>query len=49
VAQIDNLQDALQAIGYSGHRHHVSITPGRFADPVRDAFERYLGYEVMTV
>jgi L-fucose isomerase-like protein len=49
VAQIDNLQDALQTIGYLGHRHHVSVTPGHVAAPVREAFVRYLGYEVASV
>jgi len=49
VAQIDNLQDALQKIGYQGHRHHVSATPGHVAAPVQEAFEKYLGYEVEMV
>jgi len=46
VAQIPDLQQALQTIGYAGHRHHVSITPGHVLAPVLDAFERYLGYTV---
>ena len=49
VAQIENLQDALQTIGYLGHRHHVSATPGRVAEPVKEAFQKYLGYEVVSV
>jgi len=49
VAEIDNLQDALQTIGYMGHRHHVSVTPGHVMAPVREAFEKYLGYEVTVV
>jgi L-fucose isomerase-like protein len=49
VAQIDNLQDALQTIGYAGHRHHVSVTPGHVAAPVAEAFAKYLGYEVTRV
>ena len=49
VAQIDNLQDTLQTIGYLGHRHHTSVTPGHLAEPVREAFEKYLGYEVTPV
>jgi L-fucose isomerase-like protein len=49
VAQIDNLQDTLQKIGYQGHRHHVSATPGHVAAPVQEAFEKYLGYEVEMV
>jgi L-fucose isomerase-like protein len=46
VAEIDHLQDTLQKIGYGGHRHHVSVTPGHVADPVKEALEKYLGYEV---
>jgi L-fucose isomerase-like protein len=49
VAQIPNLQDVLMKIGYAGHRHHVSLAPGRFAAPMREAFEKYLGYNVMVV
>lgn len=46
VAQIDGLQEKLQTIGYLGHRHHTSVTPGRVAAPVREAFTKYLGYDV---
>ena len=46
VAEIPDLQSKLQAIGYLGHRHHTSATPGHFAEPVTEAFEKYLGYEV---
>lgn len=46
VAQIQNLQQKLQIIGYLGHRHHTSVTPTHVAQPVCEAFERYLGYEV---
>lgn len=49
VADVENLQDALQRIGYMGHRHHVSVTPGEVVEPVTEAFERYLGYEVTRV
>ena len=49
VAEVPHLQDALQAIGYMGHRHHVSVTPGEVVEPVTEAFERYLGYEVARV
>ncbi len=49
VAQVENLQDALQTIGYQGHRHHVSVTPGHVLAPVREAFEKYLGYDVTIV
>lgn len=46
VAQIDRLQEKLQQIGLMGHRHHVSVAPGHVANPVREAFVKYLGYEV---
>ena len=46
VAQIPRLQDALQTIGYLGHRHHTSAAPGQVAAPVLEAFAKYLGYEV---
>lgn len=49
VAQIANLQCALQRIGYMGHRHHTSVTPGHVAAPVYEAFTKYLGYEVTMV
>lgn len=46
VARIDGLQDKLQAIGHQGFRHHVSVTAGTVAAPVREAFVHYLGYEL---
>jgi L-fucose isomerase-like protein len=49
VAEIAGLQDALQKIGYAGFRHHVSVTPGSVSGPVAEAFEKYLGYDVMRV
>jgi L-fucose isomerase-like protein len=49
VAEIPNLQDALQTIGGLGHRHHVSVTPGHVAAPAREAFVKYLGFEVTSV
>jgi hypothetical protein len=33
-------------MGRQGHRHHVAVTPGHVAAPVREAFEYYLNYEV---
>lgn len=46
VASIDHLQDVLLHIGQQGHRHHVSVTPGRVQAAVAEAFNRYLGFEV---
>ena len=49
VAQIPNLQDVLQKVGYMGHRHPVSVTPGKVLKPLAEAFEKYLNYEVTVV
>lgn len=49
VAEIPNLQEWLQLIGYAGFRHHVSVTPGHVAGPVEEALVRYLGHEVLDV
>jgi L-fucose isomerase-like protein len=46
VAQIDKLQDVLLFIGKNGHRHHVSVTPGRVQAAVKEALGNYLGYDV---
>jgi len=46
VAEIPNLQDTLQTIGYLGFRHHVSVAPGTVMEPTREALSKYLGYEV---
>jgi L-fucose isomerase-like protein len=46
VTEITNLQDVLLHIGHNGYRHHVSLTPGSVQDPMREALERYLGFEV---
>lgn len=49
VLEVPDLQGTLQAIGYLGHRHHTSVTPGHVADPLTEAFQTYLGYEVTPV
>lgn len=46
VAEISDLQRKLLTIGYQGHRHHVAVTPGHVMEPVVEAFDKYLGYEV---
>ena len=46
VAAIERLQDVLLHVGLNGYRHHVSVTPGFVQAPVREALERYLGFEV---
>ena len=49
VAHIGALQDALQTIGQSGFRHHVSVTEGHLLEPAKEALAKYLGYEVTCV
>jgi L-fucose isomerase-like protein len=46
VAKIDQLQDVLLHVGRLGHRHHVSVSAGRVANSVAEAFGYYLGYDV---
>jgi L-fucose isomerase-like protein len=45
VAQIEHLQDVLLHVGYHGHRHHTSVTPGDFVAPLHEALTRYLGMD----
>ncbi|MEW5814599.1 MAG: hypothetical protein AB1798_04270 [Spirochaetota bacterium] len=49
VVEVPGLQTALQTIGYMGFRHHVSVTPGHVLEPVAEAFEKYLAFEVTRV
>jgi len=46
VAEIPNLQDVLLHIGVNGHRHHVSVTPGRVSKPLVEALQHYLGFDL---
>jgi L-fucose isomerase-like protein len=46
VAEIPNLQDVLLHIGVNGHRHHVSIAPGRVSKPLVEALGHYLGFDI---
>jgi L-fucose isomerase-like protein len=46
VAEIPRLQDVLLHIGRQGYRHHVSLTPGLVQEPLREALEHYLGFEI---
>ena len=46
VAEIRNLPDVLLHIGYAGHRHHVSFTPGRVLAPLEHALAHYLDFDV---
>ena len=46
VAEIDKLQDVLLHVGMNGYRHHVGVTPGKVVAPLKEALEKYLGFEV---
>ncbi len=46
VAEVPKLQDVLLHVGRYGYRHHVSLTPGLFQEPLYEALDKYLGYEV---
>jgi len=46
VAEIEKLQDVLLHVGYNGHRHHVSVTPGLVKTPVYEALKYYLDFDV---
>ena len=46
VAEIPRLQDVLLHVGMEGHRHHTSVTAGHVMEPLKEALERYLGFEV---
>ena len=46
VAQIPNLQDVLLHVGLNGHRHHVSVTPGKVQAPLVEALGNYLKFDV---
>jgi L-fucose isomerase-like protein len=47
VAAIAGLQDKLLMIGKQGFRHHVSVTQGEVALPLREALWGYLKYDVI--
>lgn len=46
VAEVEKLQNVLLHVGVTGHRHHVSITPGCVQEPLHHAFANYLGFDV---
>lgn len=49
VVKIENLQEKLYKIGYNGYRHHVSVAPGKVVAALKEAFTRYLGYEITEI
>ena len=46
VAEINQLQDVLLHVGMHGYRHHVAVTPGKHVAPLKEALEKYLGFDV---
>jgi len=49
VVKIKNLQDVLLMIGNNGFRHHVGMAHGLVRDPMAEALEKYLGYDIIKV
>ena len=49
VAEFPDMQQTLMTVGMAGHRHHTAVTPGHVMAPVKEAFEKYLGYDVTLV
>ncbi|MBI9107375.1 MAG: hypothetical protein JEZ04_11585 [Spirochaetales bacterium] len=49
VAEIPNLQTKLYNIGRNGFRHHVGLTTGHHQDALKEAFETYLGYDILKI
>lgn len=46
VAHIPDLQKVLLHVGYEGHRHHVSVTPGHHRAALKEALSRYLNFDI---
>ena len=49
VAEILSLDKKLNILGKNGFRHHVSVTKGHVGKAVREAFETYLGYDIIDI
>ena len=47
VAKIPDLQRKLIRLGRNGFRHHTTIGVGHMAHILKEAFENYLGYDVL--
>jgi len=47
VAEIPQLQNILLQAGQNGFKHHVSVTLSRQESVLREAFTKYLGYDVI--
>jgi len=46
VIEVPDLQDLLAFICENGFEHHVAVNPGRVADVLDEAFDKYLGWDV---
>lgn len=42
----DNIEKFLRYMCENGYRHHVAITKGFWSEAVREAFDKYLGYQI---
>jgi L-fucose isomerase-like protein len=42
----ENVEKMLRYMCEQGYRHHVAITKGNFANAVKEAFEKYLHYQI---
>ena len=49
VAEIGGLQPLLNGICREGFRHHVSLTLAHVEDALREAFDTYLGYDIVEI
>jgi L-fucose isomerase-like protein len=49
VVRIPRLQEVLAYVGNEGYRHHVGVTVGHVAGAVREAFTKYLRYELKSL
>ena len=49
VAKIDNLQNKLIKLARSGFKHHTSIGVGHIKNIIEEAFNVYLGYDMISI
>lgn len=49
VAEVSNLQQKLKNIGSAGFRHHVAVTHGNVGTSLREAFTKYMNYNLIDI
>lgn len=49
VAEIENLQDKLIRLARGGFKHHTTVANGHVKDILEEAFNIYLGYDVVSI